>query len=203
MPTFSQKLTIWSPTKIPGHFHAPIGRASYPNLFKPRAMPGESEDKAKYSITVMFPKTTSMEPGKKLVREFAEARWGTNLKSKIKPPILDHADKTPDQELAREFPWIIRCSSDYAPEVRFANGEVCTATEEVYAGRWVWITIRPYTWEHPASGRGVSFGLSNVMLFDHDDRIGGGRAKIEDEFEDFFADGGAGGNGQSRSSLFD
>ncbi len=68
----------------------------------------------------------------------------------------------------------------------FANGERCSTPQEIYAGRWAVITVRPFTWSHPTGGNGVSFGLSNVLLLDHDDPIGSVRANAEAEFADLF-----------------
>lgn len=186
MPSFDAKMLSWKPAAL-GTWVVPVGRMSYPHLFVPKAMPGDSPDKPKkYSMTVMFHKNTDMKPGLQIVREVAQAEFGNDPKLKIRSPLLNHADKTADEALAAEFPWIIRCASEYQPDVVFGSLEPCKAPEEVYGGRWCRIAIRPYAWSHPTGGKGVSFGLSNVMLLDHDDRLGGGRAKVEDQFEAYW-----------------
>jgi len=164
----------------------PAGRLSYPNLFKARPMPGESDDKAKFGTSVILPPDSDLTLALKMVEEAAVDKWGKNI-GKVKRPFIKHAEKTEDAELAAAFPILVRMSSAKAPSVIYGNGEPCTVDDEVYPGRWARVSVRIYAWEHQTGGRGVSFGLSNVQLLDHDDRIGGGRAKVEDEFE-FIAD---------------
>jgi len=169
----------------------PAGRLSYPNLFKARAMDGEPEDKAKFSTSILLPPDADLTLAVAWVERIAKEKWGNNI-GKVRKPFLKHAEKTEDQELAAAFPVLIRMSSSQKPNVVFGNGEPCTVPDEVYPGRWARVSVRAYAWEHKANGRGVSFGLSNVQLLDHDDRIGGGRAKVEDEFE--FINETVGGN---------
>lgn len=189
----------------------PVGRLSYPNLFKARAMPGEDADKAKFSTSLIMPPDSDLGPAVTWVKNLVNEQWGQKVSiDRVKKPILAHKEKTEDAALAEAFPFLVRCSTINKPSVVFGNGEECTTEEEVYPGRWARISVRAYAWDHPTGGKGISFGLSNVMLLDHDDRIGGGRAKVEDEFADFFVSGsesGAGksGNGAKPSpqSLFD
>jgi hypothetical protein len=184
------KYKICAETKA-GTLLLPAGRLSYPALFKARAMEGEPEDKAKFSTSILLPPDVDLALAVKLVEKIATERWGNNI-GKVRKPFLKHAEKTEDAALAEAFPVLIRTSSASKPNVIFANGEACTVQDEVYPGRWARVSIRAYAWEHKANGRGVSFGLGNVMLLDHDDRIGGGRAKVEDEFE--FVNDAVGGN---------
>jgi hypothetical protein len=43
--------------------------------------------------------------------------------------------------------------------------------------------LRPYAYEHPLSGRGVSLELINVQLWEEDEPIGFTRVSASDEFE--------------------
>jgi len=178
----------------------PAGRLSYPALFKARAMPGMPEDSAKFSTSLILPPDVDLSLAIKMVEQVATEKWGNNI-GKVKRPFLKHGEKTEDAELAAAFPILIRCGSATKPALVFGNGDPCTTEEEVYPGRWARISVRPYAWEHKASGRGVSFGLGNVQILDHDDRIGGGRAKPEDEFE-FVNEAVVGGKVANPDSLF-
>ena len=171
-----------------GTLRLPAGRLSYPNLLTPRAMPGESEDSAKYSTSIMLPDKVDMALALKAVNDLAVSKWGPDKLAKVRKPFLRHAEKADDKELTDNFPILIRLSSGPAnpPTVMFANGERCSTPQEIYAGRWAVITVRPFTWSHPTGGNGVSFGLSNVLLLDHDDPIGSVRANAEAEFADLF-----------------
>jgi hypothetical protein len=163
-------------------------------------MEGEPEDKAKFSTSLIMPPDVDLSIAVKWVEKAATERWGTNI-GKVKKPFLKHAEKTEDKELAEKFPFLVRMSSSSKPNVIFGNGEACSIPDEVYPGRWARVSVRVYCWEHKANGRGASFGLGNVMLLDHDDRIGGGRAKVEDEFE-FINDDALASAAKNPDSLF-
>lgn len=178
----------------------PAGRLSYPNLFVARAMEGEPADRAKFSTSVMLPPDADLSLAVKWVDKAATEKWGSNI-GKVKKPFIKHAEKIEDQELAAAFPVLIRMASGKMPSIVFGNGEPCTIPDEVYPGRWARVSVRTFAWEHKTGGRGVSFGLSNVQLLDHDERIGGGRAKVEDEFE-FIADANAASGGGDPDSIF-
>ena len=175
------KYMTCSETKA-GTLLLPAGRLSYPNLLKARAMEGEPEDKAKFSTSLMIPPNGDLTLAIAWVEKVAKEKWGNNI-GKVKRPFLKHSEKIEDEELATAFPVLVRMSSSNKPRVIFANGEECSIPDEIYPGRWARVSVRAYAWEHKANGRGVSFGLSNVQLLDHDDRIGGGRARVEDEFD--------------------
>ena len=174
----------------------PAGRLSYPNLFKARAMEGEPEDKAKFSTSLILPPDSDLSLAVAWVEKIAKEKWGNNI-GKVRKPFLKHAEKTEDAQLAADYPVLIRMSSSQKPNVIFGNFEACNIPDEVYPGRWARVSVRAYAWEHKANGRGVSFGLSNVQLLDHDERIGGGRAKVEDEFEMFNESAGVASNPDS------
>jgi len=193
------KFKTCSETKA-GTLLLPAGRLSYPNLLVARAMEGEPADKAKFSTSLMLPPDADLTLALAWVEKIAKEKWGANI-GKVRRPFLKHAEKTEDAELAAAFPVLIRMSSANKPNVVFGNGEPCTIADEIYPGRWARVSVRAYAWEHKANGRGVSFGLSNVQLLDHDDRIGGGRAKVEDEFE-FINDGAGAAGGGNPDSLF-
>lgn len=190
-------------TKV-GTLLLPSGRLSYPNLFKPRAMEGEPEDKAKYGTSVLLPGNVDLALAQKMVEDAATEKWGAEAfkKGKIKRPFLRTEEKVEDKELSGKFPILVRCSSKQRPQIVFANGSVCDSEEDVYPGRWARVSVRAYAWEHKANGRGVSFGLSNVQLLDHDERLAGGKAKAEDEFEPVELSGESGAPQGDASALF-
>jgi hypothetical protein len=177
----------------------PKGRLSYPNLFVARAMKGEPAEKAMYGTTILLPGSVDLKLAIAMVDRAVTEKWGAGAKVR-KKPFLKSAEKMEDEELAKAFPIMIRSSSKQRPGVIFANCDPCTDEEEVYPGRWARLSVRAYCWDHPANGRGVSFGLSNVQLLDHDERIGGGRAKAEDEFSPVEVAGGDAG--ASADSIF-
>ena len=202
MPT--SKIKICVPTKV-GTLLLPSGRLSYPHLFIPKAVTDEPGGEKKYSTAIMLPPDVDLSLAVQMVEAAANERWGKEAASgkRIKKPFLKHAEKTEDQELAAQFPYLIRCSSKNRPQIMFANGAFCTDDEEVYPGRWARISVRAYAWEHQTGGRGVSFGLSNVQILDHDERIGGGRVNAEDEFDPVEIAGNGASGGANPDKLFD
>jgi hypothetical protein len=176
-----------------GSMLLPAGRMQYPALFEPQAMKGESAENAKYQISIMFPRDAELALAAKWVEEIAAEKWGPKSTKPYKKPFLNHAEKTSDLELAANFPVLIRCNSPSRPGVVFGNSDPVTAKEEIYSGRWAVIAVRGYAWEF-SGVRGVSFGVNNVMVLDHDDPIGNARPKPEMEFASILAVTGGSAN---------
>jgi hypothetical protein len=177
-----------------GSLILPAGRMLFPALFVPRAMKGEPPDTAKFQVSIIFPKDADLTLAAKHVADLAADKWGAKSTKPVKKPFLPYAEKTADVELAVNFPVMLRCASSAKPGVVFGNNDECTTQQEVYGGRWAMVSVRGYAWEHPTGGRGVSFGLNNVMLLDHDDPIGNARPKTETDFADMFAYTGGSNN---------
>lgn len=162
------------------------GRLSYANLLKPALVKGETDqEKARYSTTLLFKDDVDLKALVDLVNEAAAEKWGADWakKFKVKRPFLKVSEypKMSDLE-AQGFSTMIRLSSKTKPEIRLANK--MPATEgDVYSGRWALVTVNAFTYDHATGGKGVSLGLQNVQLLDHDERLGGGRGSADDQFE--------------------
>lgn len=165
-------------------------RMSFPHLLKPHAMKGEPEDKAKYSVTLLIPRQANIKPLKQWIDATVADAFGNKPGQVIKNPILPTEGKKGfDDELSHDFPIMLRCGTAYKPTVYYANGVECNQENEIYGGRWARATLRIFTWTHPLSGKGVSLGLSNLVLLRHDKRLGGGRVSGLDEFKGMFVEG--------------
>lgn len=171
-----------------GNIITPKCRLSFPNLFTARTPPGS--DKEKYSVSMLIPPDADVALLKKAAAACAREKWGDKLPAKMKTPFLDAGDYEYEGYVAG---WLlVRASSIQKPGIVRADGSTVTDESEVYPGRWACVSLRPFVYDTNGN-RGVSFGLQNVQLLDHDEAIGG-RAKAEDEFEpveDAGADGGA------------
>jgi hypothetical protein len=185
-----------------GNILTPKGRGAYVSFFTPRGVKGDENSEPKYSVSLLIPAKADVQVMVDAVNSTIEDRWGTT-KSKIKKPFLkmeDHVESfAQDEDLyeqfIKDFPFFIRCASKYKPDVLFGNGSKCEEPEEAYSGRWMRLSVRPYAWEHTMNGKGVSFGLQNAQLLDHDEKMGGGRARAEDEFDPVdVAEGGSASN---------
>lgn len=108
---------------------------------------------------------------------------------KLKTPFL----KAEEYKYEGHLPgWtFLRLSAISKPQiVELKNGVVTRITDDdpeiVYGGRWAQVTVNPFP--YPKAGaqslgnNGISLGLNNVMLLNHDEALGG-RMKAEDEFE--------------------
>lgn len=160
------------------------GRLIYPNLLAPSLMKGETdESKAKYGTSILLPKGTDVAALKEAIQEKLEDELGAKWREKkAKLPILKTEDYPKLAAYADEFPVMLRASSKDKPGIVFANGSVCNDPEAVYGGRWAIISLRPFFYDHPTGGKGVSLGLQNVQLLDHADPMGSQRVRAEDEF---------------------
>jgi ssDNA-binding protein len=169
--------TIWTPK----------GRLSYAfHLFEPGPPPGGDNDpkKLRYSTSLILPGNVDISLLRTEIAATAKAKWGDKATG-LKDPILDHVAKNTKQpDLARQFPILLRFTSQYKPSILYPNGEEVKEPQQAYSGRWAKISINLWTWNHPLSGKGVSLGLQSVILMDDDDRLGGVGASKEDDWQE-------------------
>lgn len=184
-------MSLNTATLLPsGNIALPKGRMLYPALFKPAMPRGETDEKkAKYQISVLIPKGSNIDVLKAAYEEAIAEKVTAKMRAttKIKSPFLKTADQPRFTEFADEFPLMIRCNATMRPDVVTPNAKGLVKEEdeadEVYSGRWCRVSIRPFFYDHPTGGKGVSFGLQNVQLLDHDEAIAGGKVKGLNEFE--------------------
>lgn len=182
------------------------GRLTFPALLKARANPNNPQADPKFSTGILIPPTSDISVLKKAAEDVAREKWGDRLPSKLRSPFLRAGDvegnkgKTYPDELDD---WIlIRCNSTYGPDVIDATGLRVDEERDIYSGRWARLSVRGFAYDNNGN-RGVSFGLQNVQLLDHDSPLGGGRAKAEDEFEPVNVGSGSTDTGsQTASSVF-
>lgn len=177
----------------------------YPSLFKPSLSKGEKdESKARYQATLLFPKASDLAPIAARYREIvAEKISPAALKTtKVKNPFLKVTEEDQPKiwnKLASagldplEFPAMLRCSAKIKPTVKAPDMTEVVDEDQVYDGRWCRASIRLYWYDHPTGGKGVSAGLNNIQLLDHDTPLPrGGSSNADDEFEAVStAEGGA------------
>lgn len=181
----------------------------YPSLFKPQLPQGEKdESKARYQVTLLVPKTADVSVFKNAVDTLIADKLTEKQRkeTKLKKPFLKTEDQPKIVAMLEkagldpaDFPIIIRANAKFKPIVKAANMDDVTDEEQVYSGRWACVSLRPYWFDHPTGGKGVSAGLGNVQLLDHDDVLSGGRIDANKEFE---AVDGA-GDGKGASGVFD
>lgn len=183
-----------------GNLVTPKGRLVWPSLFTPSAMRGEDESKAKYQATILIPASADFTALKDAAKEAAADKFGSKLPKNLRSPFRETTDKENLAEYADEYPWYITARSKDHPGVVGPNGKTVDDPEQVYSGRWAKMSIQAFGYD-TAGNKGVSFGLQNVQLLDHDDvfNVGGARVPAESEFA---AVDGAGDEGGSAEELF-
>ena len=181
-----------------GNIRTPRCRLSYPRLFT--AFPDDKGTLFFTSSILIYP-DCDISLLKTEGAEAVKAEWGASV-TNVKTPFLDAVAKGNPVPAGTV---LIRTKSKQKPGVLDARGQNVNDESEVYPGRWCFVTLRPYTWTNDKGGKGLSFGLQNVQLLEHDEQLGGGRAAAETEFEPVAVAEGtapaAGGSG-SASDLF-
>ncbi|MBB4017620.1 hypothetical protein GGR16_002654 [Chelatococcus caeni] len=183
-----------------GNIITPRIRMVYPALFKPWA-PRGSDQEPKFQLTILVPKAADIALLKKGAQDAAFAEFGKDAKG-VKTPFIKTEEQERFADYADEYPTMIRARSNERPGVADREGKDVfeDRADEVYGGRWAFVSLRPYAWKHPTGGKGVSFGLQNVQLLEDDEPIGGGRVAASSEFEP--VEGIGGDDSEDAASLF-
>jgi hypothetical protein len=166
-----------------GNIRTPKGRLSYVYLLKPNPKAKTKDGELKYTATLLIPPGCDLTLMKNAAATAAREAFGETLKDKngkpiaLKSPFLDGEDKAgPDFK-----GWtVIRLTSVGKPGIVDATGKYVDDAENVYSGRWAYISVRAFAYDMELN-KGVSFGMANVQLLDHDDPLAG-RPKAETEF---------------------
>lgn len=188
-----------------GRVNTPKGRLAFVTLAEPKtkkdAKPGA---KPKYSVAILIPKGADLSALKKLRDDKAKEKWGDKIPPKMRNPIkkaIECVDKDGNPYTGFDDPRFEYCIWPTAvnkPGVVNGAGVAVTDSAEMYSGRWGLLNVHAFTYDTDGN-RGVSFGLDNVQLLDHDESLGG-RAKASDEFE---AVAGVDSGGGDSDSVFD
>lgn len=171
------------------------------DVLKPGTRKGaKPTDEAKYSTGLLIPKSADLSLLKVAVKEAAVDKFGEKGAETIKPsklPFKRTEDIPQLAELADEYPVFLNASAKQKPQVVDHTMNPVTDEEDVYSGRWAKVSLNAYAWSHDEGGKGVSLGLNNIQLLEHDEQLAGGRASAEDEFEPAGVDNGSDGSAAS------
>ncbi len=200
-----------------GNIVTPKARLSYPYLLEPSPTSKTKDGKNKYTLAILIPPSADISMLKKAAGEAAIEEFGAEKVKTLmglgqfNTPFLDafaksRTEKNPaGDEQFRD--WVlIRATSVQKPGIVDASANNIDDASQVYPGRWACVSLRPFTYQARAGGHaGVSFGLQNVQLLDHDTPLAGSAVRAEDEFSpvetgDPVSDGGS--EGASADSVF-
>lgn len=168
-----------------GNIILPKGRLAFAQHIlkpgKPKTAPATQE--AKYSTNVLIPKVADLKMLRDACLKVATENTGGKFPKGMHNPILEAKDY--DYEGFTDQFWLVRPTGKQKPGLVSASNEHVSAeneTNEVYSGRWACVSVRPF-WFDVGTKKGVGLGLQNIQLLDHDEVMGGSRARAEDEFE--------------------
>jgi hypothetical protein len=154
-----------------GNLITPRGPCLYPALFTPQLPRGETdESRAKFQCSILIPAAADLTALHKEIQRVLDEKMpkAMQAKTKLRMPILETSDQPRLLDYADDYPWLIRGNASKRVDVVTVNGMATVPEEDeadlIYSGRWVRLSLRPFFWDHPTGGKGVSLGLQNVML---------------------------------------
>ena len=159
----------------------PEFRVSFPAVFTPQAFEGQE---AKYSIVMLFDKSTDLSALKKLALKAIEAKWpdATKRPKGLRNPFRDGDTEKPDVAGYANCIFV-RASTKMKPGVVDQTGKRVIQEEEgiFYAGCYARAQVSAFAYDQKGN-RGVSFSLQHVQLI-RDGEPFSGRSRPEDAFE--------------------
>ena len=166
----------------------PVFRASFPNLFVPKAM--QEGQTPKYSVSAVFEPEKFNDADKKrwaaieaLLDETSMEKFKkkiAQLPANFKRPIRDGAEKA-DLEGYGEGKVFANLSSKLRPGVVDANGNDMEA-DDIYPGCYLRATVSAYAYDQNG-GKGVALGLQNIRFVRDGERLDA-RTDASEDFKD-------------------
>lgn len=158
----------------------PEFRVSFPHVFE--AHSGFEGQEPKYSIVMLFPKTTDLKELKRAALNAAVEKFGPKEKwpKNLRLPFRDGDEKTDLQ--GYEGHTFVTASSKQRPGI--INGQkvpIAKEDETFYAGCYARASLIAHGYDK-AGNKGVAFTLQNIQKL-RDGEPFSGRKKAEDEFD--------------------
>ena len=162
-------------------------RLSYVHLFEPYT--NDPDKEARYSVTILIPKSDNVTIGKITAAEGAAKEEGKSKKfggsiPKNLSSIIHDGDEEADLERNPEYAGhlYMAMSSKTRPGVVDQDLNAVLDTTQVYSGCYARVSINAFAY-YTAGKKGVSFGLNNVQFLEDGEPLGG-RTRAEDDFAD-------------------
>lgn len=164
----------------------PKFRVSFPHLHEPAGMEGQEK---KYSLVMLFPKTSDMSWAKNALTAVMTERFGadkTKWPKGLKNPIRDGDDKESPLAGYEGHYYITARSKDKPGVVDGGSGpgtkpqDILDVRNEVYAGSYARCTCAFYYYDK-AGNRGVGVALNNVQKVGDGEKFSG-KANAADDF---------------------
>lgn len=158
----------------------PEFRVSYPHVFKTNSIKGS---KPKYSVTMLFKKSSDLSTIKEAIKNAKIAKYGPNKSDwpeDLETPVLDGDSKKYADKEGYKGHWAIKASTGedqkpgvYGPDAG-PDGKVQPITDpsEFYPGCYAKAYVYAYVWDNEF-GQGVGFILDHVQKIKDGKSFGG------------------------------
>lgn len=164
-------------------------RLSYCHVFKKNVMPGEPEERAKYSTIILIPKSEkeTIEAVKKAMeaakQEGIATKWGGKEPKKMDLALRDGDDKDDEVYAGHYF---LNAKSSTRPQIVNRRGEPIVDEDEIYSGVWAYVSFSFFAYD-VSGNKGIACGLNNLCKF-KDDEPFGGKSSASNDFADLYDD---------------
>jgi len=160
----------------------PEFRLSFPALFEPKSFDTEQNANAKYSMVMVFPKSTDISALKEAAGAAILAKWPDKASrpKNLKSPFRDGGEKEDWDGFGPETIFIT-VSSKSPPGIVDQKRQPIIDSKEIYAGCYCRATIVPWAYDK-AGNRGISFWLNNVQKLRDGESLSG-RVAAENDFD--------------------
>lgn len=169
----------------PSHVVTGLVRLSYVHIFQPYKKQNQSE--AKYSVTVLLPKSDIATKQRIDAAIQAAILRGTQTcwqGQQVSPDLPVHdgdgvkpRNRTPYSPECKGH-WVINTSSNRRPQIVDANGNPIINESEVYSGCYGRVSMDFYPFAN--NGMGIACGLGNVQKLQDGEVLGGGTTAEQD-----------------------
>lgn len=159
-------------------------RLSFPSLFEPKAMPGAPQETAKYSASLIIPKsdTETLNKIQQAINSATEIgkadKFGGKVPPNLKTTLRDGDVERPDDPAYADS-YFLNVTSKRKPGLVDQRKQPITDETELYAGCYVRASINFYAYN--ANGnKGISAGLNNMQKWAEGEPLSGGTTAEED-----------------------
>lgn len=162
-------------------------RLSYVHLFEPYT--NDPEKEARYSVTILIPKTdkTTLAKINKAIEAAKEEgktkTFGGRIPNNLKLTLHD-GDEEADLERNPEYAghMYMAMSSKQRPGIVDQDLNPILDSTQVYSGCYARVSINAFPYSN-SGNKGISFGLNNVQFLEDGEPLGG-MTRPEDDFAD-------------------
>lgn len=138
---------------------SPIGRLSYPHLFKPSGNAKRPDAPKKYSCSLLVEKDEDLSDITSAIKQAKIDKWGADKSKwpkKLRSPIADGDGEDYEDNPECHGHWVLKCSTgdEYRPVVADAKNRLLDEKDKakVYAGCYGIVNVKAFAYSNESSG---------------------------------------------------